>query len=79
MDDLLNIKLFPELFEDIDFDELVIYTANELDDGAFQGIFTTSELEAGEHYTAAKHAILIEWPYSSLAYVIDSFKSQFRS
>ena len=73
---MLNIRLFPELFEDIDLNELVAYTANELDDGAFQGIYTADELEAGEHYTAAEHAILIEWPYSFLVYAIDNFKSQ---
>ena len=73
---MLNIRLFPELFEDIDLDELVAYTANELDDGAFQGIYTADELETGEHYTAAEHAILIEWPYSFLVYAIDNFKSQ---
>ena len=48
---MLNIRLFPELFEDIDLDELVAYTANELDDGAFQGVYTADELEAGEHYS----------------------------
>ena len=73
---MINIKLFPELFEDIDLDELVSYTANELEDGALQGIYTADELEAGEHYITAEHAILVEWHKARLVYVIDSFKSQ---
>jgi hypothetical protein len=73
---MINVKLFPELFEDIELDELVSYTANELDDVDFQGIYTANELEAGEHYTAARHAILVDWSKTRLVHVIDSFKAQ---
>ena len=49
----------------IDYDDLVSFVANELDEGAVQGIFTAEQLDAGAHYDEAM-TMLSEFQASDL-------------
>jgi len=63
-----------ELFAAVDFDQLVGFVANELDDGAVQALFTEAECEAGRHYDEAQ-SILETSSYAEIKKIVTEFKA----
>tara|TARA_Y100000996_G_C22493375_1_gene631188 strand:+ start:54 stop:284 length:231 start_codon:yes stop_codon:yes gene_type:complete len=71
---MTNIDFYPELFEGIDLGEFISFVANELDEGAFQSLFTELECDQGKHYEEAKKAIEYDGK-DFIIHALNSFKT----